>query len=160
MQYFTSGLIFSIKFRCIIYCTFFNHLLRKACNPNWIQIPGSQKLAVSIYTECITNKCYTCKVHDICSENDVIDSIFAARRSISSSIFLKSLFICKNSKTSRCEFNEWSMTASKLCCHSWSADLGLIYLLIFSATNWYIFTICIFVDASDVTPIFNETRNK
>lgn len=37
----------------------------------------------------------TCRVDDITSENEVIESIFFASKSISSSIFLKSIFICK-----------------------------------------------------------------
>ncbi|CAH1989760.1 unnamed protein product [Acanthoscelides obtectus] len=37
----------------------------------------------------------SCKVLLICSDEDVIEDIFEARRSISVSIFLKSFFICK-----------------------------------------------------------------
>lgn len=55
----------------------------------------------------------TCSVDDINSENDVIESIFFESKSISSSIFLKSIFIYKIRSEINFDFETVALSLSR-----------------------------------------------
>lgn len=72
-----------------------------------------QIITVAPYVYSSKYNISTCSVDDINSENDVIESIFFESKSISSSIFLKSIFIYKIRSEINFDFETVALSLSR-----------------------------------------------